>query len=227
MMTQMKQNLAPAPTIAAPDKLIRKRPWAGAARLPRFASVFTIAWFAAGSLHAEPAYAAKSGKITFTVGSNVPLLKVSGTSSAITGQGEGTVNGATVMVRNLRFEVDPTTFKTGMKIRDQHLYEKVFTASNGSVPKIVLQAEQFQAALNAQTSKWEGELNGQLTLRGVTKPVRFTATAEKKGDTAIINARGTVKTSDFGVKVISYAGAQVHDEVSVTVSDVVMAPSNL
>lgn len=116
------------------------------------------------------------------------------------------------------------TFKTGIKLRDQHLYEKVFRASDGSMPKIVLRAERFQAKLNPQTSKWEGDLQAELTMRGVTRPVSFHASGEKQADRAIVSAEGLVKTSAFGVKPISYSGATVNDEVRVTVSDLLLSP---
>lgn len=170
-------------------------------------------------------YAAKSGKVEFSVGSNIPLVKVSGSSTAVRGSGEATVNDDTATVRNLQFEVDPSTFKTGIGLRDQHLQEKVFKTADGSMPTIVLRAERFQAKLNAQTSKWEGSLQGQLTLRGVTKPVTFQATGERNGDGAIVDASGTIRTSAFGVKEISYSGATVDDEVKVTVTDLKLAPN--
>ena len=170
-------------------------------------------------------YAAKSGKVEFSVGSNIPLVKVAGSSTSLRGSGEATVDEATATVRNLQFEVDPATFKTGIGLRDQHLQEKVFKAADGSMPKVVLKAERFQAKLNPQTSKWEGTLQGQLTLRGVTKPVTFQASGEKNGDGAIVDASGTVKTSAFGVKQISYSGATVNDEVKVTVTDLKVAPN--
>lgn len=188
------------------------------------AIAFATVWLPCGDLRAEPAYTAKSGKIAFSVGCNVPLVKVSGSSTAIRGGGEATLDGSTVSIRNLDFEVDPATFKTGIKFRDDHMYEKVFRASDGSIPKILLKADHFQAKLNAQTSKWEGDLRAQLTMRGVTKPVSFHATAEKKGEGALIIAEGVVKTSDFGVKPIGYAGAVVNDEVTITVSNLLVQP---
>jgi polyisoprenoid-binding protein YceI len=175
-------------------------------------------------LRADPDYRAKSGKISFNVDSNVPFLKVSGASSDIKGKGEAAVNGDTVIVRNLQFEVDPKTFKTGIELRDQHLYEKVFTASDGSIPPVVLRADRFEAAPNGKASTWEGKLHAQLTMRGVTKPVSFHATLEKKGDGAVVNAEGTIKTSSFGVKEITYSGATVHDDVAVTVSNLSVEP---
>ena len=184
----------------------------------------TTAAVGAADVHADSNYSAKSGKISFTVGSNVPLLKVNGSTTSVVGGGEAEINGNSATVRNLRFEVDPSTLKTGMKLRDQHMYEKVFTAADGSIPKVVLRAERLQAALNPQSSKWEGQLQGQLTIRGVTRPVSFTAAAEKNGSGAVVTAQGTVKTSDFGVKPISYSGATVDEEVTITVSNLVVAP---
>ena len=185
---------------------------------------FSTAVLSLGEVHAEPSYTAKSGSISFSVASNIFFLKVSGASTAVTGGGQATVADDTAVIRNLHFEVDPMTFKTGIKLRDQHLYEKVFRASDGSMPKIVLRAERFQAKLNPQTSKWEGDLQAELTMRGVTRPVSFHTSGEKKADRAIVSAEGIVKTSAFGVKPISYSGATVNDEVRVTVSDLLLSP---
>jgi polyisoprenoid-binding protein YceI len=193
-----------------------------------FATLLCVAtltyWLPASEVRADPDYTANAGKISFSVDSNIAFLKVSGSSSAIKGGGEAFVNGNTVTVHNLRFEVDPKTFKTGISLRDQHLYEKVFTATDGSIPPIVLRAERFQATSNGSASTWEGSLHAQLTIRGVTKPVVFRASLEKKGDGAVVAAEGTIKTSNFGVKPITYSGATVEDEVAVTVSDLRVEP---
>jgi polyisoprenoid-binding protein YceI len=196
----------------------------GAAKALSFATVFAVGWLSPGALRAQSAYSAKSGKIAFSVSSNIPLVTVTGSSSILNGGGEATVADDTATIRNLRFEVDPVSFKTGIRMRDEHLYERVFTASDGSRPKIVLRAERFQAKLDPKTSKWGGTLQAQLTIRGVTRPVSFHAIAEKKGEGAQITADGVVKTSEFGVKPISYSGAKVHDEVNVTVSNLAVTP---
>jgi polyisoprenoid-binding protein YceI len=175
-------------------------------------------------LKADSEYTAKTGKISFSVDANISFLKVSGSSSAIRGGGQATVDGDAVTVRNVHFEVDPKTFKTGISLRDQHLYERVFTATDGSVPPVVLQAERFQAKPNGSASTWEGDLHAQLTIRGVTKPVIFRALLEKQGEGAVVTAHGTVKTSNFGVKPITYSGATVEDEVAVTVSNLRLGP---
>lgn len=177
-----------------------------------------------GALRADPGYKAKSGKVAFSADANVAFLKVSGSSSAIKGGGQATVAGDVATIRNLRFEVDPKTLKTGIGLRDQHMYEKVFTAADGSVPPLVLRADRFEARRNPKTSKWEGNFQAQVSMRGVTKPVRFRASAEQKNPGAIVSAEGVIKTSDFGVQPISYSGAVVNNEVTVTVSSLRLEP---
>jgi polyisoprenoid-binding protein YceI len=184
----------------------------------------SVHWLPVSKLRADSEYTAKTGKINFSVDANISFLKVSGSSSAIKGGGQATVEGNAVTVRNVHFEVDPRSFKTGISLRDQHLYERVFTATDGSVPPVVLRAERFQATPNGSASTWEGNLHAQLTIRGVTKPVVFRALLEKQGDGAVVTAHGTVKTSNFGVKPITYSGASVEDEVAVTVSNLRLEP---
>ncbi len=183
----------------------------------------SIGWFPCSELRAEPGYKSKSGKIAFHVDTNVPFLKVSGSSSGVKGGGEASVAGDVATIRNLRFEVDPKTFKTGIALRDQHMYEQVFTA-DGSIPAIVVRADRFDARRNPKTSKWEATFQAQVTMRKVAKPVRFHASMEQKSSGAIVSAEGIVKTSDFGVKPITYSGARVNDDVTVTVSDLRVEP---
>jgi polyisoprenoid-binding protein YceI len=175
-------------------------------------------------LRADPGYKVAGGKILFSVGSNVPFVKVSGSSAAVNGSGEGMVGGDVAQVRNAHFELDPKTLKTGISLRDQHMYEHVFTAANGSITPVVLTTGAFQAKRNPTSGKWEANFQAQLTLRGVTKPVHFHGSAEQKGSRILINAEGVVKTSEFGVKPITYSGARVNDGVNIVVRDLPVEP---
>jgi polyisoprenoid-binding protein YceI len=177
-----------------------------------------------GHLRADPGYKVGGGRISFSVGSNVPFLKVSGSSSAVNGSGEGTVGGNVAQVRSAHFELDPKTLKTGISMRDQHMYEHVFTAANGSITPVVLRTGAFQAKRNPASGKWEANFQAQLTLRGVTRPVSFHGSAEQKGSRILISAEGVVKTSEFGIKPITYSGAKVNDGVNIVVRDLPVEP---
>jgi polyisoprenoid-binding protein YceI len=221
------QSLVPSPQLRASsvqDTSLRKYRTTRFSTLSFIAIAVATAWLPSGELRANPGYKAKSGKVAFNVDANVAFLKVSGSSSAIKGGGEATISGDVATIRGLRFEVDPKTLKTGIDLRDQHMYEKVFTAADGSIPPLVLRADRFEARRNPKTSKWEGNFQAQVSIRGVTKPVRFRASAEQKNPGAIVSAEGVIKTSDFGVKPISYSGAAVNNEVTVTVSNLRIEP---
>lgn len=227
MRTQKPQNSAGTTSdLSRRASNLRSRRGFGA-RVLRVAPVcfaVAVAVAAPGPGGAGSGYSAKAGKVTFSVGSNIPFLCVSGSSSTVVGGGEGALVSDTATVRNLRFEVDPKTFKTGMKIRDDHLYEKVFKTADGALPALVLRADRFEAKLNPKSSKWEGTLDAQLTMHGVTKPVSFRASLEKKGSGALVSAEGSVKTSDFGVAKISYSGATVDDKVAISISNLRVEP---
>src|SRR5919106_1743953 len=185
-------------------------------RVRSMASVLltSLLMISTGQLRADPGYKVGGGKISFSVGSNVPFVKVSGSSSAINGSGEGTIAANVAQVRTAHFELDPKTLKTGISMRDQHMYEQVFAAANGSIAPVVLRTGAFQAKRNTSSGKWEADFQAQLTLRGVTRPVRFHGSAEQKGSRIIISAEGVVKTSEFGIKPITYSGAKVNDGVN-------------
>jgi polyisoprenoid-binding protein YceI len=177
-----------------------------------------------GQLRADPGYKVGGGKVSFSVGSNVPFVKVSGSSSAVNGAGEGTITGNVAQVRSAHFELDPKTLKTGIGMRDQHMYEHVFTAANGSITPVVFKTGGFQAKRNSASGKMEADFQAQLTIRGVTRPVRFHGSAEQKGSGILISAEGVVKTSEFGVKPITYSGARVNDGVNIVVRDLPVEP---
>src|SRR4030095_15051112 len=77
---------------------------------------------------------------------------------------------------------------------------------------------------NPSSGKWEANFQAQLTLRGVTRPVPFHGSAEQKGSRILISAEGVVKTSEFGVKPITYSGARVNDGVNIVVHDLPVEP---
>ena len=142
----------------------------------------------------------------------------------MSGNGEGTIAGDIAQVRSAHFELDPKTLKTGISLRDQHMHEQVFTAANGSITPLFSGPTPSKQNATPESGKWEANFQAQLTLRGVTRPVHFHASAEQNGSGVIINAEGVVKMSEFGVKPITYSGARVNDEVNVMVRDLPVEP---
>jgi polyisoprenoid-binding protein YceI len=57
------------------------------------------------------------------------------------------------------------------------------------------------------------EIDGELTLHGVTKPIRFPATIKSEGSNVSVEGKYKMNRHDFG---ISYGKGKVHDEVPIT-----------
>lgn len=181
-----------------------------------------VALVFANAARAADEYTAKSGRVAFTVGTNIPFLKVSGSSTALSGGGAASVNDDTATVTQLHFEIDPASFTTGLAARDQHLRDRVFRASDGSLPRITLQADRFVAKVAPPATSWTGELRAELSMRGVTRPITFRVSAQRKGDGAIVRAEGRLRTSDFEVGKIANGLTTVKDEVTIRVTDLVL-----
>ena len=152
-----------------------------------------------GQLRADPGYKVGGGKISFSVGSNVPFVKVSGSSSAVSGNGEGTIAGNIAQVRSAHVELDPKTLKTGISMRDQHMYEQVFTAANGSITPVVLSDRR----LPSKTQSREREMGSQFpsttdfarsdetgTLSRLGGAKRFRGNHQRRGRRKNVGVRG-------------------------------------
>lgn len=125
-------------------------------------------------------------------------------------------------------EVDVASIDTGVADRDNHLRTNdFFDAPNH--PKITFKSTEIKA-------KGEGEyvVTGDLTIRGVTKPVsldvEFHGTSKNlQGQTvAGLTASGTINRKDFGVSfnaVLETGGVAVAEKVKIEIeAEAVLAP---
>ncbi len=89
---------------------------------------------------------------------------------------------------SVRGEVDAASVQTGNGIRDTRLRSEFFDAEHH--PEIVLHAD---------TAAHGRLLRGELTIRGVTRPVDFVVTVEP-GDAPRLRAETTIRRSAFGLE---------------------------
>jgi len=104
-------------------------------------------------------------------------------------------------VGDIKIEIDADSIFTGHKKRDRHLRSGDFLSAK-EFPKIT-----FVGTGATKTGPKIGEITGDLTLRGVTKPVTLSVEWVSAGPYMFssreyrvgINARTTLKRSDFGM----------------------------
>lgn len=117
------------------------------------------------------------------------------------------------------------SLKTGLAVRDKHMYEKVFS-TGGSTPPIVVEAVQVPLPPSSGTKGFSHPF--EVTFRGKTKPCVFSIDlVEKDGQLISGRATGKVSLQDHGVPEISYLGVTVKDEVDLVVTVVFEKSSHL
>ncbi len=112
--------------------------------------------------------------------------------------------------------IDATSIDTGVPIFDDHLRDKKHFFNTKEHPKIRFRSTSIKAL---KGDKYQ--LRGNLTIKGVTRPVTLKATLNKKGIHPFkkvkalgFSATGTLKRSDWK---LNYAVPNVSDQVGLTI----------
>ena len=119
-------------------------------------------------------------------------------------------------VRDIDVRIDAASVNTQHQARDGHLRKEDFLWVE-KYPDIT-----FRGTSAKQTGPRTGEITGDLTLRGVTKPVTLDVTWNKSGGypfgdkhwAAGFSGRTTIKRSDYGMT-YALVGGLVGDEVEI------------
>jgi polyisoprenoid-binding protein YceI len=113
------------------------------------------------------------------------------------------------------FEFQVGTLDTGIDLRNEHMREKYLQVKEHPTAKLEIKDLVLNEDFNPARPKIsEQAFEGELTLHGVTKPVRGKFTVGEKRDVA---ADFKIKLSDFNVEIPKYLGVTVADEVNVEV----------
>jgi polyisoprenoid-binding protein YceI len=119
-------------------------------------------------------------------------------------------------VSDIDVRIDAASVNTQHQARDDHLRKEDFLWVE-KFPEIT-----FRGTSAKQTGPRTGEITGDLTIRGVTKPVTLDVTWNKSGEypfgdkhwAAGFSARTTIKRSDYGMT-YALTGGLVGDEVDI------------
>lgn len=143
-----------------------------------FSAVVAATLLNAGIYEVDP-----SSQVGFEI-KHLKLTKVEGSFK----QFSGTVDYENGALNALDGSVEISSVDTGIQKRDDHL----------KANDIFDQAKFPQMSFK-MTSFANGKMNGDLSIKGVSKPVVFDASIQENGKDLTIIATGTIKRSDFGV----------------------------
>ena len=170
------------------------------------------------------------GKDLVSFISDAPVEQFVGRTSAVSGAID--VDLADVTTGSVEFAVDLSTLSTGIDGRDKHMKTAEFLSTD-KFPKATFKSKSVKViegpkalAPNQVTAV---EIAGDLTIRGITKPlttkafVRYikgdgwSAKMLGPGDILAVSAQFPIKMTDFGMKVPQYIVLKVANEVQINV----------
>lgn len=155
--------------------------------------------FVSSTLASAETLTIKGGSVTWQAVGNPGLVKIDGKGGKPTGSVSIDAGKASGTI-----ECTMADFTTGIDKRDEHMREKYLQVATYSKASL---------KLDPVTASGEQDWTGQLTMKGVTKPVKGHA----KFSGTDVEATFSVNLNDFNVGVPSFLGVTVAENVNVTV----------
>jgi polyisoprenoid-binding protein YceI len=170
------------------------------------------------------------GKDLVSFISDAPVEQFVGRTSAVTGAID--IDLADVTTGSVDFTVDLSTLSTGIDGRDKHMKSAEYLSTD-KFPKATFKSKSVKLVEGGKTLAPNQviavEIAGDLTIRGITKPlttkalVRYikgdgwSAKMLGPGDILSVSAQFPIKMTDFGMKVPQYIVLKVANEVQINV----------
>lgn len=134
-----------------------------------------------------------ANKVTFNV-----TLSPAGSFQAVSNKAKGNIIKTGDSFSADKISVSIESFKTGIDLRDEHTWKHMNSSKH---PKAILSDVKGQG----------GKATGTLEVNGVKKPVNIAYTVAGEN----VNAKFSVKASEFGMSKAEYLGVGVNDVINV------------
>lgn len=138
----------------------------------------------------------------------------------INGEGKGPTGAAQIAkdLVQLNVKVDLKSLTTKIDLRDDHMKNKYLEVAQ--YPEATLEIKDLKLSEDLEKAKektLDVPFKGQLTLRGITKPVEGTAKVIRKDGELKGNAEFTIKVMEYLSTLPSWAGIKVAEDVKIKV----------
>ena len=152
------------------------------------------------------------GAISFQVATNLPAIRVHGTSNQLQARATLRDRNDRIALVDIEAAVPVMSLSTGLGLRDDHMRTYIFKTSDGNLPDVRLVAAAVECAPGAQ-SQVECPVSGELAIRGTSRPFSMTLTVKPQKDTYRVAGDAVVKLSDYGISAPSQLGVTTRDDV--------------
>lgn len=148
---------------------------------------------------ALPLVEVSGGTVKFAVATNVPAVSVHGESEALKGRVRVRQSPSGAALEELEAIVPVLSLKTGMSLRDEHMRKQIFTTAAGQVPDLRFVSRRGACAPAAPGQETKCRLEGELTIRGTTRPFAMLVSVSEKNGGFRVTGDGEVKLSAYSI----------------------------
>jgi polyisoprenoid-binding protein YceI len=152
------------------------------------------------------------GTVTFDASTNVSAISVHGKSTALEGHARVRQTEQGMAIEAVEASVPVMSLETGMSLRDSHMRKYVFTAADGQVPDVKLDAGHAVCAPSAGRDM-TCQLSGNLAIRGVLRPFTIALKVTESAGSFRAAGEADVKLSTYQIERPSQLGVQTADDV--------------
>lgn len=153
---------------------------------------------------------------TFQVGTNMPGLLVKGKSEAVQARVQIHRSADGLTLDHVSAQLPVKTLATGIAMRDQHMREHIFTATDGQIPDVKFEAEGVSCPGVVPGREASCKVSGTLSIRGTPRPFSVALKIrEAGGSTPAFRAGGdgTMKLSEYGIEQPTQFGVKTENEI--------------
>ena len=155
----------------------------------------------------------RGGAISFQVATNLPAIRVHGTSNQLEARARLRNLGDRLVLADVEATVPIMSLSTGLGLRDEHMRSYIFKTSDGTVPDVRLAAPGVECSPLGGRAQADCPVSGELAIRGTSRPFSMMLVVRPQKDTYRVAGDAVVKLSDYGISPPSQLGVTTRDEV--------------
>ena len=159
----------------------------------------------------------RGGAISFQVPTNLPAIRVHGTSNQLQAHARLRNPSDQIVLADVEATVPVLSLGTGLALRDEHMRTYIFKTADGTLPDVRLVAPGVECAPLGGRAQADCPLSGELAIRGTSRPFTMTLVVRPQKDTYRVAGDALVKLSDYGITPPSQLGVTTRDEVKLHV----------
>lgn len=154
----------------------------------------------------------RNGTASFETATNMPAIRVHGTSNQLRAQARLRENGDGITLEDLEATLPVASISTGLGLRDTHMRKYIFTTAEGDLPDLRFVARHADCSSNGRANL-TCAVAGELAIRGRSRPLTIALKVRNDGSAFRAVGDAVAKLSAYEISPPSQLGVRTEDDV--------------